>query len=553
MWYLFDLTSSSWCKTDAHSMEFGGKLRDRNAKESWALLEDLALYDNKIWNDPRDFAKSVKSISLPQDVPCTSDHRLIELKHQVQRLMEAYIAPIQPTQVNKITSSCEICSGPHDTQHCMENPTQDFVDYASSCIEEAGGLVSNFMASQDARLSKFETDFKQQQSKKTNKIDTVLKAIIDRMAGALPSDTVKNPKLNVNSTSPVLSACSYPIEDPQCSSHPYNSIGTKDPETPLLVGRGFLAIANAVIDCRKAKIAIGEGIIRFLALGRHLEEIHLNWAHLEKKRKRLRTYTKSLKELCKQCVETAAQTSSDVVAIFLETVLGIDAGVRTNLTTTAAVTPAISTTTATSHPPHHLHATMAATTSTSSPRHYIRCHHHHHVITTILIPATAPRQPQGAFWLAVKYPRGVFGVAAAQGEPTKGAFGLAGNHKGCVWVSRKALKVRLVVQERTKGSLLSPTVQLTVSAVVPLETDGKSVLREACKHTNCWHSFNKWGIGMAINSNVDRREVENLVRILMVEEIGKHMRETAIVWKKRVESMTSMLNIDNLINKVLLQ
>nr|GEY24018.1 reverse transcriptase domain-containing protein [Tanacetum cinerariifolium] len=29
----------------------------------------------------------------------------------------------------------------------------------------------------------------------------------------------------------------------------------KDPETPLLIGRGFLETANAVIDCRKAKIA----------------------------------------------------------------------------------------------------------------------------------------------------------------------------------------------------------------------------------------------------------------------------------------------------------
>ncbi|GJY19034.1 MAK10-like protein [Tanacetum coccineum] len=36
----------------------------------------------------------------------------------------------------------------------------------------------------------------------------------------------------------------------------------KDPETPLLVGRGFLATANAVIDYRKAKIAIGKGITR---------------------------------------------------------------------------------------------------------------------------------------------------------------------------------------------------------------------------------------------------------------------------------------------------
>nr|GEY45106.1 hypothetical protein [Tanacetum cinerariifolium] len=34
----------------------------------------------------------------------------------------------------------------------------------------------------------------------------------------------------------------------------------KDPETPLLVGRGFLAIANVVIDYKKAKITVEEGI-----------------------------------------------------------------------------------------------------------------------------------------------------------------------------------------------------------------------------------------------------------------------------------------------------
>ncbi|GJR17313.1 MAK10-like protein [Tanacetum coccineum] len=177
----------------------GGKLRDRNAEESWALLEDLAHYDNKCWNDPRDFSKPVKAISLPQDVQSTSDRHLIELENQVQRLMKAYIALTQPTQVNKVTTSCEICSGPYDTQYCMEDPKQAFVKYASSHADEAGGkwytfkpeqnifgdtynpswrshpnlsfnnqsnlegLVSNFMASQDAGLSKFEADFKQQQ------------------------------------------------------------------------------------------------------------------------------------------------------------------------------------------------------------------------------------------------------------------------------------------------------------------------------------------------------------------------------------------------------
>ncbi|GKA26287.1 hypothetical protein Tco_0712396 [Tanacetum coccineum] len=57
------------------------------------------------------------------------------------------------------------------------------------------GLVFEFMASQDAKISKFEADFKQQQSKMTNKIDTVLKAITDQLTGTLPSNTVR--KLNL--------------------------------------------------------------------------------------------------------------------------------------------------------------------------------------------------------------------------------------------------------------------------------------------------------------------------------------------------------------------
>ncbi|GKA15190.1 MAK10-like protein [Tanacetum coccineum] len=39
----------------------------RHGIDLW--LQDLALYDNKSWNDPRDLAKSVKAIALPQDVP----------------------------------------------------------------------------------------------------------------------------------------------------------------------------------------------------------------------------------------------------------------------------------------------------------------------------------------------------------------------------------------------------------------------------------------------------------------------------------------------------
>ncbi|GJW43702.1 retrovirus-related pol polyprotein from transposon TNT 1-94 [Tanacetum coccineum] len=212
------------------------------------------------------------------------------------------------------------------------------------------------------RLSKFEADFKQQQGEMTNKIDTVLKAINDRITKALPSDTVKNLKLNDNLTSPVFHASNLqkdqlqtvnkigtsklkepaktleeefkdlhlnlpvlevlahaPIynalvdkyveslelgkngsafiqgkmpekmKDPGLFTLPYGTksypVGVvknvevhivklkllddfyvidmyKDPTTLLLVGRGFLATANAIIDCKKAKIVVGEGVTR---------------------------------------------------------------------------------------------------------------------------------------------------------------------------------------------------------------------------------------------------------------------------------------------------
>ncbi|GJW81475.1 MAK10-like protein [Tanacetum coccineum] len=44
--------------------------------------KDLALYDNKSWNDPRDFAKSIKAIALPQDVP---NARLSKFKADFKR------------------------------------------------------------------------------------------------------------------------------------------------------------------------------------------------------------------------------------------------------------------------------------------------------------------------------------------------------------------------------------------------------------------------------------------------------------------------------------
>ncbi|GJT96350.1 hypothetical protein Tco_1091868 [Tanacetum coccineum] len=120
----------------------------RGQASNW--LERLpAGFITTCWNEPRDFAKPVKAIDLPQDVPSTSDRHLIELENQVQRSMKAHLTLTQPTQVNKITTSCEICSGPYDTQYYMEDPEQAFVEYASSRTDEAGGKWYTFKPEQN--------------------------------------------------------------------------------------------------------------------------------------------------------------------------------------------------------------------------------------------------------------------------------------------------------------------------------------------------------------------------------------------------------------------
>ncbi|GKC05038.1 MAK10-like protein [Tanacetum coccineum] len=137
------------------------------------------------------------------------------------------------------------------------------------------------MASQDARLSKFEADFKQQQGEMTNKTDTGDSKPFDTLAdlgscvNIIPLYLFK--KLNIRlleEADHIFGLAdgtkSYPVgivKDVEVHIGKLKLLNDfyvldmkKDPETPLLVGRGFLASANAVIDCRMTKIAVGEEI-----------------------------------------------------------------------------------------------------------------------------------------------------------------------------------------------------------------------------------------------------------------------------------------------------
>ncbi|GJR88924.1 zinc finger, CCHC-type containing protein [Tanacetum coccineum] len=131
--------------------------------------------------------------------------------------------------------------GHHDTQNCMENPEQGFVEYASSRTDEAGDDWFPIWASQDARVCpglKLISN-----GSKTNHIFGLADETKSYPIGIIKDVEVHIGKLKLLNDFYVLDM-------------------KKDPENPLLVGRGFLATANAVIDYRMAKIAAGEGITR---------------------------------------------------------------------------------------------------------------------------------------------------------------------------------------------------------------------------------------------------------------------------------------------------
>nr|GEW65079.1 hypothetical protein [Tanacetum cinerariifolium] len=222
----------------------GGKLRDLNAKESWALLEDLALYDDESWNDPRDFANPVKAITLPQDVPSTSDRHLIELENQ----------------------------------YYMEDPEQAFVKYASSRTDEAGGKWYTFKPEQNNLGDTYNPLWRSHPNLSlgdSKPFDTL--ADLGSCVNIISLYLFK--KLNIRlleETGHIFGLAdetkSYPVgivKDVEVHIGKLNDFYVidmkEDPKAPLLVGRGFLATANIVIDCRMAKIAIGERIIRLIS------------------------------------------------------------------------------------------------------------------------------------------------------------------------------------------------------------------------------------------------------------------------------------------------
>nr|GEX63600.1 hypothetical protein [Tanacetum cinerariifolium] len=208
------------------------------------------------------------------------------------RSQEAHRALKPSVQVNKIAYSCEIYDGPHNTQYCMEYSKQAFVDYASSRTDEAGVDNIDIPKSKEPKKA-LEDEFEDLHLNllvlKVLAHAPMYNFILDKYVESLelgknrscvnliPLDLFKKLKNGLlEQTKNVLG-----LIDGTKSYHVGIVRGVdvyvgklklmedfyvidmkKNPTCPLLVGREFLATTGAVINYKKSKIAVGEGITR---------------------------------------------------------------------------------------------------------------------------------------------------------------------------------------------------------------------------------------------------------------------------------------------------
>ncbi|PON50348.1 UDP-glucuronosyl/UDP-glucosyltransferase [Trema orientale] len=194
-------------------------------------------------------------------------------------------------------------------------------------------------------------------------------------------------------------------------------------------------------------------------------------------------------------------------------------------------------------------------------------------------------------WLSSKKPNSVvyvnFGsvtVMTAQ-QLTEFAWGLANSGQTFMWVVRPDIVIgdsevtlpkEFLVETKDRGLLVNWCPQEKVLSHPSIRgflthNGWNSTLESisygvpmicwpffADQQTNCWLCCNKWGVGMEIDNNANRDEIELLVRGLIEGEKGQEMKEKVMEWKQMVQDATigptgsSCLNLDKMINHVLL-
>ncbi|KAL5705214.1 7-deoxyloganetin glucosyltransferase [Ranunculus cassubicifolius] len=193
-------------------------------------------------------------------------------------------------------------------------------------------------------------------------------------------------------------------------------------------------------------------------------------------------------------------------------------------------------------------------------------------------------------WLDTKEPNSVvyvnFGsiTVITQQQMTEFAWGLANSKQNFLWVIRSdvvsgdtaMLSPEFLSEIKERGLLVSwcPQEQVLNHPSIGgflTHSGWNSTLESVCsgvpmicwpffadQQMNCRYTCAHWDIGLEIDSNVNRDDVEYLVRELMEGSKGKDMRMKAMTWKRKAAEAiapggTSYVNMDKFVSEILLK
>ncbi|GJR40279.1 MAK10-like protein [Tanacetum coccineum] len=239
----------------------GGQLRKLSAEKAWATIEELARYEDEGWND----------LVAPGEGSLDYENPDIE---QLLGVMECKVDTLMKEAISLMGRSESVFGMTSNTVYQL--PSEP------SRQEEFKNLVMNFILDQEEKVKQLEeymgvigNDFMQLSLEVVGKLKEEIrmekKSQKDRRIVRKHNPTFFK-KLNIGlleETDHIFGLAdgtkSYPVgivKDVEVHIGKLKLLNDfyiidmkKDPETPLLVGRGFLATANAVIDYRMAKIA----------------------------------------------------------------------------------------------------------------------------------------------------------------------------------------------------------------------------------------------------------------------------------------------------------
>ena len=84
----------------------GGNLRDKNANESWEIIEELARYSDEVWEVDQAVESACEALSSPNNTTQITEKGLCELEKRVGYLLERQKKPLslQRATVNSISA-----------------------------------------------------------------------------------------------------------------------------------------------------------------------------------------------------------------------------------------------------------------------------------------------------------------------------------------------------------------------------------------------------------------------------------------------------------------